>query len=94
MLPIQSLPNLNRPASPCRISRAAGARRHACSAHHAFVVQSFRDARANWEREREAACRGYAGDEALWLADHPGPTFREWLLAFRGQHSDDAADAA
>lgn len=78
-------------ASPCRVRRSG--RRHACSAHHAELVRSYRDARAAWELERDAACGGYAGDEQLWTATHPGPTFGAWLRALHGQ-ADESATAA
>jgi hypothetical protein len=52
-------------------------------------VQAYQAARLAWEQARENAvgAQGPGSIEwAEWMADHPAPTFRAWLIAMRGQH--------
>jgi hypothetical protein len=78
----------------CRPRADARPHPHACSGHHAAVVESYREARASWEAQRDAACYGYAGDEALWTATHPAPTFRDWLRHMRSERQEGTVIAA
>lgn len=50
--------------------------RHNCSAYHAWLVWSYREAREAWEARRESECRGWASEERDFGR---GPTFAEWL---------------
>lgn len=75
-------------ASTCKINSSAKPHPHACSAHHANLVATYRDARANWEQRLEAAAYGYATEKADWVANNPGPTFGAWLKTFRTDNQE------
>lgn len=75
-------------ATTCRIDRSAKPHPHVCSAHHANLVATYRDARANWEQARELAGYGYTTETTEWVAANPGPTFGAWLKTFRTDNQE------
>ena len=70
-----------RLASPCRP--------HNCSPEHAAMVLAYREARAQYESEREAACGDWATEIAEYNRDHDGGvTFASFCQAWRGSAQD------
>ncbi len=58
---------------------------------HRHLVDRYHEARRVWENDREEASIGYRTEAELWEKDHPGPTFKQWLIdsknTKRGQRS-------
>ena len=52
-----------------------------CSPAHRQLVADYRAARQAWQDAAEAATYGYATELADYAADHPPPTFKQWLQA-------------
>lgn len=50
------------------------------------MVESYRAERARWESLADEASNGYATERAEWVRDHPGPTLKQWMLAWRPSH--------
>lgn len=46
---------------------------------HRQSVNEYRDWRIQWEQDCEDACAGWAAEEADFRAEHPAPTFGDWL---------------
>ena len=73
--------------SPCRIDKAKGPRRHACSTEHADIVEGFREAQRLQEERAERECIGYATELEAYFHPQNGVerrlTFRDWLLQSR-----------
>lgn len=67
---------------PCSTGlRECAGRRPQCG--HLQLVDTYRDQRACWELQREADNPGmYETEVREWEQANPGPTFREFLLAF------------
>lgn len=52
---------------------------------HRQSVLQYRDARDAYEAELEAATSMYATEVAEYKRDHPGITFKEWLIGKGGE---------
>lgn len=52
---------------------------HAACLHRAKVLE-YRDSRDAWEKDLEAETALYAAEVADYKRDHPGPTFKDWLI--------------
>lgn len=49
-----------------------------------MIVDAWRCAHDAWEAAREAACNGWATEEAEWAADHPRPTLKSFMVGLAG----------
>lgn len=80
-------------ASPCRIDKAKGGRRHHCSTAHADLVRGFRLEQHAQRQRAEAATHGYPTELAAYFGDDGTGdaverriTFKDWLIG----HADPA----
>ena len=61
--------------SPCRS--------HPCSVEHADVVWSYRDLVRSWEERADEVSNGHATELEHFEADHPRPSFKDYLKCRR-----------
>jgi hypothetical protein len=52
---------------------------------HQVLMSDYYAAREWWELSREAASNGHTTEATEWAAEHPRPTFREFLINQRRQ---------